>query len=151
MRRIPRPEAAETPKEAVMGEMLNFMAVITTLQEKLTSQEYKTLTDSAGALYKLCIEERNASDKMAHEQTLQTHALAGRAIEAFVAVVMRDNPWDDLTPTKVRRLVAAKCGNGINCDQIDLQVITATMNREIKQLVAAGRSDPGAQKKRAKK
>lgn len=139
------------PQKEVMDQFMEFMADILDTQNDLTDQKYKKLSESADALYKSSIAYRQQKADQHVLERKKMRALANITIDALICKIVRDEPWDTLTPTKVRIKVAHQCGVGISPSMIDLDEIKQVMERETKLLVKAGRSDPaqhGVEKRR---
>ena len=134
------------PTSIVMNKFLEFMADILDVQQKLTDAEYKKLAESANALYQSCINDRQETVSMQAAERVKIIAMATRAFDSTICVIMRDYPWTDLTATKVRDLVAQRCGPSVSPAMIDRTFVRDIMDREIRLLVAEGRNDPAAEK-----
>ena len=150
MQRNPRAPISTQPNKKVMDKFLEFMADILDVQEKLSSGEYKKLSESANALYESCIQDKqNYVDAHEREHTKMI-AMADKALESIICLVVRDEPWKDLTANKVREIVAERCGPSVQAHMIDMHRVKAIVDREIRLLVADGRKDPaGGKRKRS--
>lgn len=139
------------PPKQVMNQFLEFMGDIIDVQQKLTDSEYKRLTDSANALYQACIAYRQEKAN-AHTETMsKVAALSDMTIDALVCKVVRDEPWDGLTLNVLKRRVLSHLPHCLSASMIDTTKLKHVMDREVKALVAAGRSDPAAPTKKRKR
>ena len=139
------------PPKAIMDDLMEFMADILDLQNDLKDEKYKKLAERAESLYKAAIEYRQEKANAHAKEKRRFEAMTAIAVDALVCKIVRDEPWEGLTPTVLRNKLARSFGVGVSPSSIDLQAVKETMDREVKLLVAAGRSDPaGGSKKRRK-
>ena len=149
------PETERAPKE-MMDKFLEFMGELSNVQEKLTDNEYKSIADSASAVYQSAIDYRHkkAGEILKAGDLLST--IANQAIDAVVCKIVRDVPWADLTVNSLLTYVADECP-GLKVGMLNKQNIKAVLDREVKMLIAQGREDPaknrtmtGVKRKRVK-
>lgn len=126
----------------MMTNFLEFMGELSAVQEKLSDVEYKTIADSAQKLYDSAVEYRNKKAMESQRDMERLGAIAGKAIDALVCKVVRDVPWDELTPNKMVDRLTAETNGAIPRAAMNKTTIKAIMDRETALLHREDRTDP---------
>lgn len=142
--------------EVKIGKMLlpklqTLCSAVMVTQEDIKDGDFKAIMDAGKDVYDAC----EAENSRLEEALKQNRHIDGRLIyilvENIVAVILRDEPWENLTICRLKELIAEKSKGFVVPSKIGDDVLKTIMKKQIAEIVKLKDEKQARKRKRKSK